>query len=520
MSHAEIPTRLDLSCKSGVKTSFWDYSGLLLSNLTLIPLRALTAAMTARILGTEGYGIIALYASMVSLAHLFSANWTIASVIRFGREEYDKRGSICHTFWARNFILIPCLFMGFIGMIIFKGPIFKYIGMPNWAIGLLLASVFVSVIHNYLEYILQAIHKIRAYAALQVIGNILSIAGLSLVFFKVLNGDYLTVITIGILSIAATILIGISWVPRQLLIPFQLDRQTLKDMFLFSYPIILGSMASYVVAWVDIFFINYYFMKNAVGEYQLAYQIFTIIIGMIMAATVVTAPILTSFIANGRHELIHRYASRLVPQGVLFWSVVIGIGLTISAPLFQFIFGKPFIGSTVYFQYLAMGAAFNSLVCFHSGILTAYKFTKYSVMVSVSTAVLNLFGDMLLVPRIGPLGAALSTVGAIGIHSLLYLWISQKLLKKKLLWHVVLVLPTLFSLAVNRFDAGAFTPLLAILVTLVSGYFLGKGLHLFQSDDLTLLDYIQMPNLLKKTVVWIHAHLTNETKESLKNVRD
>jgi len=511
MNRVENSTGLDLSCKSGVKTSFWDYSGLLLSNFTLVPLRAVAAAMTARILGTEGYGTIALYASMVSLAHLFTANWTVASVMRFGREEYDKRGGICQTFWARNLILIPCLLIGFLGITLFKHWISQYIGMPNWAIGLLMASVSVSVTYNYLEYILQAIHKMRAYAALQVIGNILSIAGLSLLFFKVIYGDYLTVITVGILSMMATTLVGFSWVPKHLLFPFQLDRKTLRDIFLFSYPIILGSMASYVVAWVDIFFINHYFMKNVVGAYQLSYQIFTLVLGMVMTVTVVTAPILTSFIANGQQELINRYASRLVPKGVLLWSVVIGVGLTISKPLFQFIFGEPFILSSVYFQYLVIGAAFNSLVCFHSGILTAYKLTKYMVVVSVSTAVLNLFGDMLLIPRIGPAGAALSTVGAIGIHAIFYLLMSQKLLKEKLLWHVVLVLPALLSLAITHLQVGAFTPLLAILMTLLSGFILGKRFCLFRSDDLILLDYIQMPFLLKRAVVWIYPYLTGET---------
>lgn len=110
MDKVKTITGHDLSTKSGVKDSFWDYSGLLFSNLTLIPLRALAAVMTAWVLGTEGYGTLALYTSVVSLAHLLTSTWSVASVQRFGRQEYDRRSKINHTFWARNIVLTPCLF--------------------------------------------------------------------------------------------------------------------------------------------------------------------------------------------------------------------------------------------------------------------------------------------------------------------------------------------------------------------------------------------------------------------------
>ncbi len=498
----------DLIIKSGVKDSFWDYSGLISSSLILIPLRAISAVMIVRILGAEGYGTLALYTSVFSLAHLFISTWSVASVLRFGRQEYDRSGKINQTFWARNIILTPCLFFGILVILVLNDPICEYIGMPRWAIVLLIASVLLSMFYNYMEYILQAVHQMKAFAAFQLMGSISSIVGLSFLFFKFFHRSYLTVITVSILSGVATVFIAACfWVPLRMLLPIKCDRQSLRDIFSFSYPLLLGSLSSFIVTWVDVLVINNYYARSVAGGYQIAYQVFTFVIGLAMTITVLVAPILTSFIAYQREELIKRYASRLVPQGVLFWSIVIGIGLAISEPVFRLLFGKQFSVSAIYFQYLVLGAALNSIVSFHSGILTAYKLTKYIVLVSFCTALLNLSGDLLFVRQIGPVGAALSTTAAIGVHSLLYLLICKKQLGMKLVWELILVSPVFLSFGVIRIISGPWAYALAIGINLASGYYLAKAFHLFRSEDIDLLDYIEMPALVRKSIAWVYLFL-------------
>ena len=92
----------DISERSGVKTSFWDYLSLLSSNLFLIPLGIFSAAMTTRILGTEGYGYITVFNLVTTLVVMLTTNWTAASLVRFGREEYDQNGKINYAFWATS----------------------------------------------------------------------------------------------------------------------------------------------------------------------------------------------------------------------------------------------------------------------------------------------------------------------------------------------------------------------------------------------------------------------------------
>lgn len=508
---ADISPMSILSERAGVKTSFWDYLSLLSSNLLCLPLQILSVALTTRLLGPEGYGHIVLYNMAVGLGLMMGVNWTAGSVLRFGREEFELRGKINHTFWARATIMAPCLFIWLIFVLLFKDAMTQYIGMPFWAVGLLAGSVFLGAIHNYLIYILQAIRRMRAYAAVQVIGSAIVVAGLILIFFKLFPGNFLMVILLGILSFMGTIIMmSIFWVPGNILLPVKIDRTILREIFHFSYPIIFASICGYIVSWVDVMVIKQYLTVSDVGSYQVAYQTFLFALSLIMVVSTLTTPILISFLTNDREDLILHYSHRLAPQGFLIWSVIVGIMLPISPLAFRLVFGNQFSISTFYFQFLALGLALNVVPIFCNGIMMAYKLIKQSVAVNILMALLNLLGDFLLVPVLGPVGAAISTSIAIGSSAFLNLLICQRRLKINLYWQISLLLPALLSLGASRLITSQGAPFLAIGITLVTGYYLARKFRIFQQKDLLFLDYIKMPEWLKRAILWMYSFLASD----------
>jgi O-antigen/teichoic acid export membrane protein len=386
--------------------------------------------------------------------------------------------------------------------------------MPSWTIGLVVGSVLIMTARTYFDYILQAIHRMKAYAATQFVFAAVFFIGLTLIFVGVFTKNYLTVIIMGLMTNAVTLfLLSLFLIPFKLLLPVETDRRMLREVFSFSYPIIIGNLAAYMVNWMDVVVIKHYFSMSDVGGYQLAYTMFNLLAGLIGSTTVLMTPILVSFMAAKREDLVLRYSTRLVPQGVLLWATAIGLGLSVCPPFFPILFSEAFGVSATYFQFLAMGLAFGGLVHFYSGEITAYKLIKLGMMASVARAVVNLMGDLLLVPATGPLGASLATTGGIAVAAIFYLMICQHQLQEKLLWQLILVLPTLLSLGVSRMLSGPGTPYLAMFATLASSYTLAKTFHLFRSDDLILLDYVQMPAPLKKIIVWIYPFLTDEAKK-------
>jgi O-antigen/teichoic acid export membrane protein len=516
---ANILPEYNLSERAGVKTSFWDYLSLQSSNLLCLPLQILIVALITRLLGSEGYGHIVLYNMAVGLGLMVGVNWTAGSVLRFGREEFELKGKMNHTFWARNAMMVPCLLVWLAVVLLFKDTISQYIGMPPWAVGLLTGSVFLGALNNYLIYILQAIRRLKAYAAAQVIGSATAAGGLILIFLKVLRTDFLTVIILGIVSLMVTIMITcIFWVPRNVLLPIKTDRKTLWEIFQFSYPVILASLSGYIVNWVDVVMIKRYLTVSDVGGYQVAYQTFLFALSLILVVSTLTTPILISFLTHAREDLILRYSVRIAPQGFLIWSVAVGIGLAISPLAFRIVFGNQFMTSIFYFQFLAMGLALNAIPIFFNGILMAYKMIKYSMAINILMALLNLVGDLLLIPVLGAVGAAISTSLAIGVSAFLHLLICQKRLKTNLSWQLSLILPAFLSLDVSQLISSQLAPFLAIGTTLIAGYYLGKKFYIFQQEDLLFLDYIRMPESLKRMIIWLYPFLVTKSRSMRKEV--
>jgi len=502
-----------ISEKSGVKTSFWDYLSLLSGNLLLIPLGIASVALMTRILGPEGFGYITIFNLVTTFAVMVTTNWTAASLMRFGREEYDQQGKLNRAFWARTIILTPCLIIGFVIIYIGRSFISDYMKMPSWTVWLVMVSILVITIRTYFDYILQAIHHMKSYAAIQIFFTVGSFVGLTMILVGFFPKTYLTVIIVGLITNAILVIfLSFFLIPHRVLSPVKTDRRMLREVFSFSYPMMIGNLAAYVVNWVDVIVIKQCFSMADVGGYQLAYSMFNLLTGLLSSITILITPILVSFLAAKREDLVLRYSTRLVPQGLLLWTTLIGIVMSICPPIFRIVFGEGFGVSTIYFQFLAIGLVISGLINFYSGEITAYKLIKLGVIASVARGVVNLIGDVLLVPKMGPLGAALSTTGGIIVAALCYLLICQRQLQEKILWQFILVLPALLSLGINRILSGPETPVLAIVVTLVSSLYLARALHLFRSDDLVLLDYIQMPTLLKKTIARIYPFLTKEAK--------
>ena len=345
-----------ISEKSGVKTSFWDYMSLLSGNLFLIPLGFVLVAVTTRILGPEGYGYITIFNLVTTLVVMATTNWTATSLMRFGREEYDQQGRLSHAFWARIIILTPCLIVGIAAVYFCRDFIHHYMKMPSWALWLMIGSVLIITARTSFDYILQAIHRMKTYAATQLVFVVALIVGLTLIFVGFFPKTYLTVIIVGLITNAITIiLLSLFLIPRRVLSPVKTDRRMLREVFSFSYPLMVGNLAAYVVNWIDVIVIKYYFSMSEVGGYQLAYNVFNLFAGIVGSITVLMTPILVSFLTAKRGDLVLRYSTRLVPQGFLLWTTLIGLVLSICPPMFRVFFGEGFSVSAIYFQYLSIG---------------------------------------------------------------------------------------------------------------------------------------------------------------------
>lgn len=485
---------------SGVKSSFWDYLSLLTGRFAVIPILIASVALATRILGKEGYGILSLFLLVSQIAFLFGINWTTASIIRYGREEFVREEKINEVFWGRNVLLMPCIVVSLITIFLFKDKIINYIGIPEWGLWLLILHILGLTLTDYTYYLQQAIGQLRLFATFQFAERLIILFGLSSIYIGLFQKDVLSVVAIYTLSSFLVVLLSVSFFNLKIFFPIEFKKEIIKRIFVFSYPIIFGSASAYIINWIDIIVIKKYMIVADVGVYSLAYQGMTMMQQISLATIILTGPMMVSFYTQGREDLIHRFVQRIVPQGTFVWSLFLSVITFLSIYLIPVLFGRNFSGAIYPFSLLMVALGFNLISCFYSPILSTYELIKYLTAVNILIAFVNLGGDFLLVPRIGISGAAIATLFSFAIGSILYLIISNHRLNLKGWKQILWVFPVIITVPCFIFVENIWLRFLGLIFIIVVSIKLARYFGIFSKEDLMMFDRIDMPAFVRSAI--------------------
>lgn len=193
-----------------------------------------------------------------------------------------------------------------------------------------------------------------------------------------------------------------------------------------SLPYFVSALLALLMKNIGILYVSYYFGNTRAGIY---------------AAAVITASIVSAFISVPQSLFLPRlremYASRepgerkkmmsRSAKTILIFSLPVGLILILSGRFFLQIFGTAFIASYVPLIILTTGHLINFRFGLNSAIFISGESKKKYVVLNFLTVVINLAFNILLVPELGMIGAALASVLSL---SLFNLWIDLRLKKK------------------------------------------------------------------------------------------
>ncbi|MBI3988698.1 MAG: polysaccharide biosynthesis C-terminal domain-containing protein [candidate division NC10 bacterium] len=482
---------------NGTWLDFLSLSGV---QLLLMPLGVLSASLAARLLGPEGYGVLALAVSVAQLAFLFGINWTSNALVRFGREELLQEGSIRKTFFARSLLLLLCWTLSVIALTLIRGPAARYIGIPERDLWTIHAMIFVIALSNHTLLILQALGRIRRYALTSLFERIFYIGLLVLYALLRPSVNARMVILAILFSKAFQVFLGASGLKVRDILPISLDRSILQRILSYSWPLIFAFSAGYVVDWIDLYVIRSYLPFREVGTYQIAYQGMLAFSGLLMVLSTLTFPIMTTLRVQDRQDLVQRYITQLTPQVTFTWSLLLALLSALSPPLFTLLFGHDFAGAVLPFKILLVGIAFQSVSVMYTPILASYDLTKQSTGINILMALVNLLGDLLLVPRFGIAGAAVATSFSYALSSTLYLVVGNRRLSMRGSRALLSPLLTLLVLGANLSPDSVAFGAATLIGTMILALLFARWSRLFSRKDVEVLEQIEMPILLKQGI--------------------
>lgn len=388
----------------------------------------------ARMLTTEEMGKYSLFLMIVNLALIIGLNWSDSSIVRHGREEYVKSQKINKSFWARMYLFIPVIILISIILIIFHKQITTYIGIDPKLIMLIIVIFILNGILNFINYMHQSTDKMKQSAYVLLSQKAIFLLSLGLVMLNIFKTNLTIVLILVNTSFLLAVIFNLFFFDFKKIFPYTFDKKYFKKIWQYSWPQLIGFPGLYIINYIDIYVIKRYMTLHDVGVYSMAYNGFTTIAGFLMIVYTIFFPLIVEYKTKKQNHMIKNYIKK-IPLYTGLWSVLVIIGLIFSRLIIITIFSTKYIESVPSFNILLIASLFYFISICLLPIVNAFDLILYSQIFNLIKAGVNIAGDFILVPKIGIIGAAYSTMISYAVGLMLTLLLIF-VIKKKEIFHI------------------------------------------------------------------------------------
>ena len=130
-------------------------------------------------------------------------------------------------------------------------------------------------------------------------------------------------------------------------------------------------------------------------------------------------PLAARFYAKNDYPAINSLYWRTAVWMAVLTFPVFALTFSIARPLVVFMYGTRYSQSGIILALLSFGYYFNVALGFNGSTIKVLGKLRYTVIINVVAAIVNIAGSLLLIPRYGALGAAIAAAGAMVLHNLL-----------------------------------------------------------------------------------------------------
>jgi O-antigen/teichoic acid export membrane protein len=259
----------------------------------------------------------------------------------------------------------------------------------------------------------RAFRQMKKYALFTIANTYVQVG---LIAYLVLNGHGILSIVLSVLAIRAIIFLILFFLIKSQIGIKKPHFHSIKEYLSFSLPTIPGSISAWVVASSDRYVISYFLGATSVGIYSAGYGIGSIIL---MAAGVlgfVLPPALSKLYDEGRMEEVKTHL-RYSLKYLLAVTIPFVFGAVILAEPVLRVFSTAEIAAEGYFvvPLVALSTLFITAYTPISYIIVLVKKTRIAGTIWIVCALVNLGLNILAVPHLGILGAAITTLIANGL---------------------------------------------------------------------------------------------------------
>jgi stage V sporulation protein B len=178
---------------------------------------------------------------------------------------------------------------------------------------------------------------------------------------------------------------------------------TFREVFLFSLPVSLTSVAAFALAYVDILLLGIFLPPQEVGVYSAASPTARLPLAFAMALSAVLLP---KVAAGGevRRQVANAYMLLLPVLGAATL-----VTLVFAEPIVTLLFGYAYAEASTPLRILALGSFFYGFFSVNSGVLQGLGKAALPMKILGAAALLDLLLNLLLIPLFAATGAAVAS---------------------------------------------------------------------------------------------------------------
>ena len=192
-----------------------------------------------------------------------------------------------------------------------------------------------------------------------------------------------------------------------------------KEIVGYSLPLLTASLVSMTMGSAGVFLLGYFRNTSEVATFRAALPVAQLNNIVFMTFGMLYTPLAARFYAKRDYSAINSLYWRTAVWMAVLTFPVFALTFSIARPLVVFMYGTRYSQSGIILALLSLGYYFNVALGFNGSTIKVLGKLRYTVIINVVAAVVNIAGSLLLIPRYGALGAAIAAAGAMVLHNLL-----------------------------------------------------------------------------------------------------
>ncbi len=261
-----------------------------------------------------------------------------------------------------------------------------------------------------------------------------------------LNRSVEAIITLTAIEIILTTILmyGYFFFSKQIT-SIHIDFEYLKKVIKMSFPIVISGFAVMVYAKADFLFLQYYLGSNVVAQYAVALGI-TEVLALFPSLLLKAATPALLHAGRFEKELFSHHITNIYRLMFLGFIIMVLVSFFISIPLIPLIYGSQYNVAMGMILLLSLRLFFTNFGIARSLVVTNGSIFYFDLFTNVIGAILNVAGNILLIPIWGWQGAVISSLFALFISTFVMDYFHPVLRKNLFLEMKAIISPHQFRL--------------------------------------------------------------------------